>query len=214
MWGQKLLLIGALGAVLVGGVAQVSCAAAQPAADVRHVAALRLAMRTLWEDHITYTRNYIISALAGLEDGDAIAQRLLRNQSDIGSAIAPYYGDQAGGKLTALLRDHILIATEVVKAAKAGQGEALATAQTKWNANADDIAVFLNSANPYWARNDDMAAMLHKHLEYTTGEVVSRLKKDWAADISAYDQGHRHMLMFADILTEGIVKQFPKKFAQ
>jgi hypothetical protein len=44
------------------------------------------------------------------------------------------------------------------------------------------------------------------------GEVVSRLKKDWAADINFYDKGHVHMLAFADALTEGIVKQFPDKF--
>jgi len=80
---------------------------------------LRLAMRKLWEDHITYTRNYIISALAGLPDTDAVAQRLLKNQDEIGDAIKPYYGGDAGGRLSALLRDHIMIATEVVKAAKA-----------------------------------------------------------------------------------------------
>ncbi len=174
---------------------------------------LRLGMRKLWEDHITYTRNYIISALAGLEDKDTIAQRLLRNQDDIGEAIGAYYGDEAGRKLAALLRDHIMIATEVVQAAQTDNSVALATAQTKWNANADDISVFLSSANSHWAKND-MTAMLHKHLEYTTGEVVSRLKKDWDADSDAYDRGHRHMLMFADNLTEGIIKQFPEKFTR
>ena len=54
--------------------------------------------------------------------------------------------------------------------------------------------------------------MLQKHLDLTSGEVVARLKKDWAADIEAYDDGHAHMLMFADALTDGIAKQFPAKF--
>ena len=171
---------------------------------------LRSAMRKLWEEHIVYTRNYIISALADLEDVNAIAGRLLKNQDDTGDAIKPYYGEEAGKKLAALLRDHIMIAAEVVKAAKTDNKE-LVTVQTKWSANTDDIAAFLGSINPNWAGND-MRAMLHKHLEYVTGEVVSRLKKDWAADIDAYDQGHRHMLTFADMLTDGIVKQFPDKF--
>lgn len=177
------------------------------------VITLRLTMRKLWEDHITYTRNYIISALAGLDDAGAVAQRLLRNQDDIGDAIKPYYGEEAGRKLTALLRDHIMIAAEVVKAAQTDNNEGLVKAQTKWNVNADDIAAFLSNANPNWEGND-MTAMLHKHLEYTTAEVVSRLKKDWTADIVAYDRGHQHMLMFADLLTEGIVKQFSEKFGQ
>ena len=54
--------------------------------------------------------------------------------------------------------------------------------------------------------------MLQKHLDLTTGEVVGRLNQDWAADIQAYDQGHEHMLMFADMLTAGIVRRFPDKF--
>lgn len=172
---------------------------------------LQLNMRKLWEDHITYTRNYIISALADLGDVSDVAARLLRNQDDIGDAIKPVYGDAAGKKLSALLRDHIIIATEVVKAAKTGTKEELATASQKWTANADDIAAFLSSANPNWSKSV-MQDMLHKHLEFTTQEVVSRLNKNWAADVQAYDNGHVHMLMFADMLTNGIVKQFPDKF--
>jgi hypothetical protein len=172
---------------------------------------LRNAMRKLWEDHITYTRNYIISALADLEDKDAVTERLLRNQDDIGKAITSYYGDEAGKKLASLLRDHILVAAEVVKEAKANNKNALDAAQKKWTANADELAVFLSSANPNWTK-DDLTQALHKHLKLTTGEVTSRLGKDWQGDIISYDKGHEHMLMVADILTDGIVKQFPDKF--
>ena len=172
---------------------------------------LRMAMRELWEAHVMYTRNYIISAVANLEDVGAIAERLLKNQDDIGAAIKPVYGDAAGNKLTALLRDHITIAVDVVKAAKAGASADLAQADKKWHANADELAAFLSSANPNWPKKD-LTDMLYRHLELTTGEVVSRLKKDWAADIAAYDQGDAHMLMFADVLTKGIIKQFPDKF--
>src|SRR5437762_8055122 len=120
---------------------------------------LKMAMRKLWEDHITYTRNYIISALANLPDADSIAKRLLRNQEDIGNAIKPYYGDPAGQKLTALLKDHILIAPEVVKAAKAGAKAPLDAAQKKWSANGKDIAAFLSGANADWPKQD-LEAML------------------------------------------------------
>ena len=172
---------------------------------------LRMDMRKLWEDHITWTRNYIISALANLEDTEKVAERLLKNQDDIGDAIKPVYGNEAGKKLASLLRDHILIATEVVKAAQTANNEAFTKANKKWYANADDIAAFLSGANPNWSKQA-LTDMLYRHLELTTGEVVSRLKKDWGADIDFYDRGHIHMLMFADALTEGIVRQFPEKF--
>ncbi|WP_376701952.1 acetylglutamate kinase [Mesorhizobium sp. ISC25] len=181
------------------------------AAEAHSAADVRATMRKLWEDHITFTRNYIISALAKLPDADDVAKRLLKNQDDIGDAVKPYYGDAAGQKLAALLKDHIKIATEVVKAAKSGNKAKLAAAQKKWTGNADDIAMFLSKANPNWSEKD-LEDMLHKHLELTTGEVVGRLEKNWSEDIKSYDEGHVHMLKFADMLTEGIAKQFPDKF--
>jgi hypothetical protein len=172
---------------------------------------LRMSMRKLWEDHITYTRNYIISALSDLPDTGKIAERLLKNQDDIGEAIKPFYGNEAGNKLAGLLRDHIMVATEVVTAAKKGTQEEFLTANKKWEANAEEIAAFLSGANPNWPKQE-MINSLYKHLTVTTGEVVSRLKKDWDGDISYYDKGHDHILMMADTLTNGIVKQFPGKF--
>ena len=180
-------------------------------ADIKTEVDLRLVMGKLWEDHIVYTRNYIISTLAGLDDSSAVAKRLLQNQDDIGDAIKPYYGDGAGRNLTILLRNHIVIATDVVAAAKSGKSEELANADKRWHANADEIAAFLSGVNPGWVQKD-LADMLYKHLDYTTGEVVSRLKQDWTADIDFYDKGHVHILMFAGVLTDGIVKQFPEKF--
>jgi len=176
-------------------------------------AELKSAMCKLWEDHISYTRNYIISALADLPDTDAVAKRLLSNQDDIGDAIKPYYGDEAGNKLAGLLREHILIATQVVKAAKAGSKDELAAAQKNGSNNGRDIAAFLSGAHPHWSR-PEMEQMLQKHPDLTTGEVVGRVKKEWAADIRSYDEGHQHMLMFADMLSDGIAKRFPAKMAQ
>lgn len=216
-----LYLMVVLAAPFLGSIATAQPSASSPSAiqaAYTHTKAnpaveTKMAMRKLWEDHITYTRNYIISALADLPDGDAVAQRLLKNQDDIGNAIKPYYGEDAGQKLAALLRDHIMIATEVVKAAKADNKQQLADAQKKWTANGKEIAAFLSGANPNWSKKD-LEQMLQKHLDLTSKEVVSRLKKDWASDIKAYDEGHAHMLMFADTLTYGIVKQFPAKFKQ
>ena len=97
----------------------------------------RAAMRKLWEDHITWTRVFIIGAAGDLGDKGAATQRLLQNQVDIGNAVKPYYGDAAGNQLTALLRDHILIVADVVAAAKANDQAKLADANRRRSANAD-----------------------------------------------------------------------------
>jgi hypothetical protein len=170
-------------------------------------------MRKLWEDHVTWTRLYIVSALAGLPDKDATAQRLLQNQADLGNAIKPFYGDDAGAKLTALLRDHILIATELIDAAKAGDKGKQDGATTRWLANADDIAAFLSGANPENWPPAEAKKMMREHLDLTTEEVVAHLKKDWAASIASYDEVHEQILHMADMLSSGIAAQFPDKFS-
>jgi hypothetical protein len=169
-------------------------------------------MRKLWEDHATWTRLYIVSALAGLPDKDATAQRLLQNQTDLGDAIKPFYGDEAGGQLTALLRDHILIAAELIDAAKAGNQAAQDDATKRWSANADDIATFLSQANPKNWPLADAKKMMQDHLALTTEEVVAHLQQDWAASIAAYDKVHDQILHMADMLSSGIEAQFPNKF--
>jgi hypothetical protein len=170
------------------------------------------AMRKLWEDHITWTRLYIISAAHDLPDKSLTAQRLLQNQVDIGNAIKPFYGEDAGDQLTALLTDHILIAVDLIDAAKSGDTDAFAEANARWYANANDIASFLHNANPKHWPLEEMQAMMKSHLDRTLEEAAARLNGDFAGDIAAYDQVHVDILHMADMLSEGIIHQFPKEF--
>jgi len=185
-------------------------------ADARAISrselALRSDMRKLWEDHITWTRLAIISLTTGSADTQATVGRLLQNQSDIGNAIKRFYGNAAGNQLTGLLRQHILIAADLIGAAKGGDQSKLADAQRRWEANADEIAGFLNRANPRAWKLAPMKAMMREHLKLTTDEAVARLQGNWTADVAAYDAIHRQALHMADMLSTGIVKQFPRRF--
>jgi hypothetical protein len=169
-------------------------------------------MRRLWEDHVTWTRLAVISLVSGTPDTEATVSRLLRNQVDIGRAVAPYYGKPAGTALTGLLREHIVVAADLIAAAKAGDQAEQAQKTAVWAANADEIATFLSKANPRYWKVGEMKAMLSSHLRLTTAEVVARLQKRWAADVAAYDRIHRQALEMADMLSIGIEKQFPSRF--
>jgi hypothetical protein len=191
----------------------VAAVAASPAGSVSAKAStLQAGMRKLWEDHVTWTRLYLVSAIAGLPDTPATAERLLRNQTDIGNALKPFYGDAAGTKLTALLRDHILIAADLVTAAKAGDASKVTAARTRWYANADEIAAFLASANPTHWPAAEMRTMMREHLDLTLASATARLKSEWATDIATYDQIHQQILKMADMLSAGLIAQFPAAF--
>ena len=172
---------------------------------------LRMAMHKLWEDHIVWTRNVILNIMDELPGTDQAVARLLQNQDDIGNAVKSFYGEAGGNELTRLLREHITVAADLLKAAKAGNNSAFDVANKKWIANADEISVFLSKANPHW-KLEDMKKMMRDHLTLTTEEAVARLKKDYAADVKAYDKVHDEILLMADMLTDGIMKQFPTKF--
>jgi hypothetical protein len=173
---------------------------------------LSKAMRKLWEDHVTWTRLYIVSVASDGADQELVAQRLLRNQSDIGAAIKPFYGDEAGDQLTTLLEEHITGAVDLIAAAKVGDDAMVEDAKTKWYANADAIAAFLNGANPEFWPLDALQAEMKHHLDLTLEEATARLTGDYAADIEAYDEVHDQILAMADMLTMGIVAQFPDRF--
>jgi hypothetical protein len=175
-------------------------------------AALRQDMRKLWSDHVIWTRDYIIAAAADAPDQKAAAARLMKNQDDIGAAVGSYYGAAAGTKMTELLKQHISIAVDLIKAAKSGDKAGQSAADAKWQQNGVDIADFLSKANPNWPRAT-LVEMMKKHLATTTAEVVARLGKNWDEDARAFDAVYDHILMMSDAIANGIVKQFPSKFA-
>ncbi|MGH2690283.1 MAG: hypothetical protein ACRDKW_15970 [Actinomycetota bacterium] len=178
----------------------------------RPVWSLQRAMHRLWADHVIWTRDYVVAALADAPDADMAANRLLRNQEDIGNAIVPLYGKEAGAALTDLMRRHILIAVDLVAAAKAGDKERFAQEDKRWDDNAAEIAALLAGANPHWPQ-DDVHDLIAQHLALTRQEVVARLEENWEADVAAFDDIVTEILTLADALSEGIVKQFPEKFA-
>ena len=177
-------------------------------AIVRDGDALRQSMRRLWTDHVVWTRAYIVAAVANDPSASAAATRLMKNQEDIGRAVATYYGDAAGNRLTALLKDHINIAVDLVAAAKASDNAKLGDADRRWKANAGEIATFLSGANPNWPR-ETLRVMLEEHLRVTTEEAKARLEKRWTDDVRTFDAILDQALHMADALSDGILKQFP-----
>jgi hypothetical protein len=170
-------------------------------------------MQRLWVDHVTWTRLFIVSFVAELPDQQATTDRLLRNQVDIGDAVKPFYGDAAGDQLTALLEEHILTAADLLTAAKAGDDAAFEEANEAWYTNARAIAGFLHDANPRHWPLADMRQMMKDHLDLTLEEAAAQLGGDYAASVALYDEVETEILHMADMLSSGLIAQFPQEFA-
>lgn len=168
-------------------------------------------MRLLWEQHVVWTRLTILSIVFSLPDVDLVTNRLLRNPKDFAAVLRPLYGEQAAARFEDLFTSHLVIAAELVKAAKAGDTSAAAGAEKRWYANADEIAAFLASINPYWSEQE-WKTMLYQHLALTKTEAVNMLTGKYAEGITVFDQIEKQALEMADVMTSGIIKQFPNKF--
>lgn len=174
---------------------------------------LKLKMRMLWVEHVTWTRLFIMSVADNTTDKAVVTARLLKNYDDMADAFKPYYGNQTGTKYGDLIEEHLLTAAELVVAAKAGNNTAADAAEKKWYANADEIATFENSINPNWDKAARMS-MWHNHLDLTKAEAVARLTKNFTADISDFDMIEVQAMMMADSIADGIVRQFPQMFTK
>ncbi len=164
-------------------------------------------MRLLWSQHIYWTRMTIISIAHDLPDLDPTLQRLLRNATDFEMAFSPFYGDCIANQFGMLIKEHLVIAAELVKAAKAGDEQKASDAEKRWYANADQIVCFLNQINPNWPV-EAMRSLWYEHLALTKAEAVARLSKEYAKDIAIFDQIEQEALMMADSFANGIIRQF------
>jgi hypothetical protein len=165
--------------------------------------------RKLWEDHITWTRVVIIGILDELAGTNTYIERLLQNYEDMEEALAPYYGDDAE-VLGDLIKDHLVIAAEILTALNNGQPSDALIAS--WYENAHAIAVQMNKMNPTSWPLEETEQMWTDHLDATLAEATDHFTGDFAGEVAAYDQVHDMALEMADFISNGVMQQFPSQF--
>ncbi|WP_239984824.1 acetylglutamate kinase [Sporolactobacillus pectinivorans] len=172
---------------------------------------LRNHLRLLWEQHVYWTRLTIVGIVFSLPDAELTTNRLLRNPKDFELALAPLYGSAVASQFEKLFTEHLVIAAQLVRAAKAGNSTAATDAEKRWYTNADEIAAFLGHINPYWSAKD-WQSMMHEHLALTKTEAVELLTKKYTESVSTFDRIEQQALTMADIMAYGIARQFPSQF--
>lgn len=168
-------------------------------------------LRSLWVQHIYWTRLTVNSIAGKLPDEDATVERLLRNPTDFEAALQPIYGAAIAARFAELLHDHLTIAAELVKDLQANNTAAATDANKRWHANADDIAELLSRINPYWSK-EEWRKMLYEHLRLLTNEVAARLAGKYKENVATNDLIEPQAVQMADYMTNGIIQQFPSLF--
>ena len=168
---------------------------------------LKITMRKLWEDHAIWTRMFIVDLLANFPGIDNTTNRLIKNQEAIGNCMKTFFGDTAGDTLTSLLKDHITITIDLLKAIKAEDATRAVTLETDAVTNAENMATFFSTINPCYSR-DELIEMLDTHLILVKYQFIARMSGDYNADVMYFDMGLHHILMISDCLFRGIIERF------
>ncbi len=176
---------------------------------------LRLALRSLWGDHIFWVRNVILSTKLGDKKAVKVAEeQAVQNAKDIASAIVPYYGKEAGDKLFTLLAGHYGAIKDCMNAAFSNNEKAMDAGKDKMMKNADEIAAFLSSANPKNWPKDALVSALAAHGGYHMAQINEINAKNFSAEAKTWEAMQNQVYQIADVLADGIVKQFPQKFGE
>lgn len=166
-------------------------------------------MRKLWNDHIVWTRQYIISEMAATADKDAIFNRLRQNSQEIAKAMKAQYPGIDEATLGTLLDSTVITMTTLIFQTNIGSGasggsDAYTTKEILMK-HLDRMAVFLNAANPGWSL-PELKLMLQGYLNETHNEILARKNKIWDADIAAYDRLNNHVMKLADAFASGTIQ--------
>lgn len=168
-------------------------------------------MNVAWLEHIFWTRLLLISIAEDLKDLDATRTRLLENPMDIANIFRMYYGNNNARTIQDLLTEHLVIGEKLIVALKNNNQTLSKALNDEWYRNADEMAEAFSSINPFYSK-EQLRKMLYEHLKLTSDEVAARLRKDYTADIKAFDMVQKEILMMSHFFVSGIVRQFPNLF--
>ena len=173
---------------------------------------LRETLRDLWVGHVFWVRNVALTTSLGDTGAAKVAEEnVVKNARAIADAVIPVYGKPASDKLFGLLAGHYGAVKEYMTTAYAADKAGKEAAVEKIKGNATEIAVFLSSANPNLPK-ETLVGLLYAHGGHHIAQIDAFAKKDYAAEAQVWNAMNEHMLMIADALGKGIVKQFPAKF--
>lgn len=184
----------------------------------------RMDSRTLWTRYTLGMINYSVSEYGNLSSTPQVESNLSRNAADVGNYFVPYYGITAGTKIGNLLTAIIKTGVTVVQVVKvAGDYEVY---KKIWLSQIISLTDYLNELNPLYYPKDLLTEMIVKLTDFWIDDFIARIAKDFPADTIALDNilkvavigipnhTNKGYSSIADILSRGIVSQFPLSFVE
>ena len=162
-------------------------------------------IRDLWVDFLFWIRYYIRNLVFSPRGPRYLAPRLLRNADEFADAFMPFYGEESARRFRELLTQHVLLLSEFAATVRAG--EDTEAQRAAWYANADEIAGFFASVNPYWDEGV-WRRLLYQRFSLEEALLLRLQEGDFMGAIEQFDVAQLNAEQIANYMIDGIAMQF------
>lgn len=159
-------------------------------------------MRKLWLENAMWTRMYLVNFNG--EDKASILGRLRKNVNEIALESKKAQAGIDDKRYASLLDSTVIGMTSLIFNANLGQGTEAYHVKEDLMKQVDQVADFLNKANPNAFPLAETKVLFQGYLNETHNQIMSRASKSWDADIGAFDRVNEFAVKIADATTKGI----------
>lgn len=155
----------------------------------------------LWTERLVWVRQLIISQMLSLRDFPFVAQRLQRNDAELGQILGSVFGPEAGARFEQLLGEYIRNLNGVASTVKSGNDPDPLMQQ--WYGSAAEIGEFASQINPYWGKSA-VESLIDDEIGLES-DLLSGLKNDeFARVVANFDPAYDKALEAARFMIYGI----------
>lgn len=163
----------------------------------------RSTLRKLFTDHAVYTNKYSIAYIAHLGSADALLNRLLDNQQEIGMYLGQFLGAAVGEAITAILTEHIQLAGKALE--DIAHRRPIAPTMQKILANVDKFATAVAKLTGVKTDYQKWYKEFLHHNEMVLEIAKLNIKGLYIQENEAYDTYYTHMLRFSDMMCSDLL---------
>jgi hypothetical protein len=174
----------------------------------------------LWNDYVWRNRSHVVSCLADLPDLSANRDWVKGNVTDLSSVIEEYFGKDPGTRFREVMTDLVTDMIQISDYFKRppnnfniSTDKFVVDMFAKLRKDYTDLFDLLSNLNPGVWNSQRLKTLVDQMAEYWISQFQMRMARAWNEDMNAVDKTFDMAREIANIFADGIVKQFPEKFA-
>jgi hypothetical protein len=160
--------------------------------------------RKLWTDVVIWLRSHMVSTITGFSNIETIHRRIEQIPADMAQRLQQFLGVESAERFQSLLSMYLNNAQILVDAMNNNDQELVNRTVVQLYRNADTMADFLASINPYWSKAQ-WQNLFHQLTDMGISEVVAMFSGEYDREIDIRERLLRLALVLGDYMAQGVM---------